>query len=113
MLSLSYILGESQHVLEHYSSVEPSFSIFFSGSFFNVVPVYSGSSMYEYVVVEYQNREHSKAQQSTARSHLHKAANQVRADQSTYQKKYVHGCYVRFVFLEHGALGICKSPVCT
>ena len=34
-------------------------------------------------------REHSTAQHSTAQSSLHKAANQVRADQSTYQKKNV------------------------
>ena len=41
-------------------------------------------SMYEYVVVEYlqQYREHSTAQHSAIS--LHKAANQVRADQSTY-----------------------------
>ena len=62
-----------------------------------------------------------RAQQSTTQSPLNKAANQVRADQSTYEKKYVlvlactyvHACGVRVVFLEHEALGICKSPVCT
>ena len=26
---------------------------------------------------------------------------------------YVHACVIRVVFLEHGALDICKSPVCT
>ena len=43
------------------------------------------------------NREHSKAQHSTiAQSPLHKAAyNQVRAGQSTYQKKYVRTCMLR------------------
>ena len=88
--------------------------------------------MYD-VVVEYlqqQHREHSEAQHSeaqhstgTAQSPLNKAAKQVRADQSTYQvskeaeKRYA--CVrtrmrrVRVVFLEHGALGTCKSPVRT
>ena len=50
------------------------------------------------------NREHSKAQQSTAQSPLHKAANQVRADQSTYQTKYVRPCMLRPVCFP-GALG--------
>ena len=70
-------------------------------------------SMYKYVVVEYQTREHSKAQHSTAQT-LHNAAKQVRTDQSTYTKRgmRVHAC-VRFVFLGHGALDICKSLVCT
>ena len=46
--------------------------------------------MYGYVVEYLQPyREHSTAQHSTAQSPLHKAANQVRADQSTYRKKYV------------------------
>ena len=26
---------------------------------------------------------------------------------------FVHACGVRIVFVDHGALGICKSPVCT
>ena len=45
--------------------------------------------MYDYGVVEYlqQNREHI-----TAQSPLHKAANQVRADQSLSQKKDVRTC---------------------
>ena len=39
------------------------------------------------------NRENSKAQHSTvAQSPLHKAANQARADQGTYIKKYVRTC---------------------
>ena len=48
--------------------------------------------MYDYGVVEYlqQNREHI-----TAQSPLHKAANQVRADQSTYQRKCVRTCMRR------------------
>ena len=60
-----------------------------------------------------------RAQQSTARhsSAITPAQRkiQVRANQITYKKKYVrvHACGVPFVFLEHGALGICKSPVCT
>ena len=73
--------------------------------------------MYEYFVVEYlqQYREHSTAPHSAAQSPLHKAANQVCADQSIYTKTsmYVHACGVRVVFLEQGALVICKSPVCT
>ena len=76
--------------------------------------------MHEYVV-EYlqQYREHSTAQHSIAQ----------RGDPCTKQQTkyvptrvhikistpsiYVHACGVRVVFLEHGALGICKSPVCT
>ena len=59
------------------------------------------------------NREHSKAQHSSRP--LHKAANQarVRADQGTYQEKYVRICMRPVCFLEHGALGFRKSPVCT
>ena len=47
---------------------------------------YSSSTMCVYVVGEYlqEYREHS-----TAQSPLHRTANQVRADQSTYQNKYV------------------------
>ena len=41
------------------------------------------------------NREQSKAQHGTAQSPLHKAANHVRVDQSTYQKKYVRTCMLR------------------
>ena len=36
-----------------------------------------------------------RAQQSTAQSPLHKATNQVRADQSTYQQKYVRTACMR------------------
>ena len=36
-----------------------------------------------------------RAQQSTAQSPLHKAANQIRADQSTYQNKCVRTCILR------------------
>ena len=55
-------------------------------------------------------REHSASQRNTAqRSHpwfLHKAAHQVRADQSTYQKiMYMHhACDAWVVFMEHGPL---------
>ena len=72
--------------------------------------------MYGYVVEYLQPyREHSTAQHSTAQSPLHKAANQVRADQSRSKEicAYMHAGGVRVVFLEHGALGIRKSPVCT
>ena len=57
------------------------------------------------------NREHSKAQHSTAaQSPLHKAANQVPVNQSTHQRNmYVHVRCVPFVFLEHGALGMMAS----
>ena len=41
------------------------------------------------------SREHSKAQHSTSQSPLHKAASQVRADQSTYQKNYVRTYMLR------------------
>ena len=57
--------------------------------------LYSSPSLqYRYVVVEprvqHSTAQHSTAQHSTAaQSPLHKAANQVRADQSTCQKKYV------------------------
>ena len=43
------------------------------------------------------NREHSKAQHSTAQSPLHNAANQVRADQSTYQNMYQVCTYMHAV----------------
>ena len=36
-----------------------------------------------------------RAQHSTAQSPLHRAANHVRVDQSTYQKKYVRTCMLR------------------
>ena len=62
----------------------------------------------------YTSRTASTSQHSAAQSPLHKAANRVRTDQSTYQNKYyVHACGVRVLFLEHGALGICTPPVCT
>ena len=48
--------------------------------------------MYEYVDEYHQNREHSKEQHSKEQSPLHKAANQERADQTMYQKKYVRTC---------------------
>ena len=51
------------------------------------------------------NCEHSKAQHGTARSPLHNAANQVRADQSTYQKRYARTCTLRPVCLP----GACSS----
>ena len=61
-----------------------------------------------------------RAQHSTAHRHhpsLHKAASQVRADQVTYKNKSMycvqHACGVRVVFLAHGTLGTCRSPVCT
>ena len=52
-----------------YSSVEPSFSIFFRWAFLlccTGIQQQQYSTMYEYVAVEYQSRKHSKAQQSTA-----------------------------------------------
>ena len=101
------------------------------GHFFNaVVPVYSSSSTAVYSTYEYVPgmlsliiRTASAAKQSTARHSVitpaQIAANRVRAraHQGTYQNKYFvctyTKCCVRFVFLEHGALGICKSHVCT
>ena len=82
-----------------YSSIELSFSIFFHRPCFSAVPVYSNTStavrsMYEYGVVE-PRAQHSTAQHSTAESPLQKAANQVRADQSTSEKKYVRTCMLR------------------
>ena len=71
-------------------------------------PQYVYSPEYELYAVE------PRAQQSTAQSPLHKAANQVHDDQSTYHKKHVRTCMLRPVcYPEHGALGICKSSVCT
>ena len=69
--------------------------------------------MYEYAVVEYlqQYREHS-----TAQSPLHKAANQVRANQSTHQNKCVRtfmrrqGCFPGAWSSWHLQVA-CKSPV--
>ena len=83
-----------------------AFFHFWGGNLFYAVPICSNSSsMFEYVVVEYQNREHSTAQHSTAQSPLHKTANQVRADQSTCQKRHVRTCMLRsFCFL-----GACSS----
>ena len=93
-------------------------------SFFVVFPFFPVFSyflyMYEYVIVEYlqQYREHN-----TAQSPQYKAANQVRADQSTCQTKYI--CTVRTYAYRDTcirrpgcfpgaciALGICQSPVC-
>ena len=73
--------------------------------------------MYDYAVVEYlqQYREHSKAQHSTAQHRaitVHKA-NQVRANQNTFQKKnvrtYMHAASGLFWSMEP----FCKSPVRT
>ena len=51
--------------------------------------------MYARVYMLSLNREHSKSQHGKAQSPLQKAANQVRADQSTHQKKYVRTCILR------------------
>ena len=107
-LSISYIPGDnaSKHIelarasvspsISFSSSVEPSFSNFFNGPFF---------TLYRYTetavctsMLWLSIRTASTAKQSaaqTAQSPLHKAANQVRADQSTYQKKYVSTCVLR------------------
>ena len=87
-----------------YSSAEPLFSIFFYvWVFFYAAPVYSNSntavvrtSMLSFSI-RTASTLNSKAQHSTAQSPLHKAANQVRVDQSTHQKKNVRTCMLRLV----------------
>ena len=109
VLSLSYIPDDntinskhaelaraSVYVLEHFIQ-KPSFSFFSccTGTYTATNSSTARSSMYVYIRVWMSlNREHSKAQHSTAQSPLHKAANQVRADQSTYQKKFVVRTYM-------------------
>ena len=122
VLSLSYIPDDntinskhaelaraSVYVLEHFIQ-KPSFSFFSccTGTYTATNSSTARSSMYVYIRVWMSlNREHSKAQHSTAQSPLHKSGNQVCADQSTYQKKCVDTCsFVPFVFLHDGALGI-------
>ena len=67
--------------------------------------------MLEYVVVEYQNREHSTTQRnhSCTKQQTKYVPIRVRIKRCMY----VLACDVRVVFLEHGALDSCKSPVCT
>ena len=75
------------------------FPFFLNGLFFYALLIYSNSSAAvvrtSMLSFEHQSREHSKAQHSTAQSPLYKAANQVRADQRTYKKKYVRTCMLR------------------
>ena len=125
VLSLSYIPGVNASKHTELTRASMSSNIlcsslhfpFLEGSlFFHPVPVYGNSSSTAAVCSSMLslNREHSNVQHSTAQSPLNKAANQVCADQSTYQNKYVRTCMLRPVcFLEHGALGIRKSIVCT
>ena len=61
------------------------------------------------------NREHSKAQRNPPctkqqTKYVPIRVSYVSKQVCTYQ---VYACCVPFVFLEHGALSICKSPVCT
>ena len=95
-----------------YSRVEFSFSKKQMAPLFYALPVCSNSnSMFEYVVVEYQNREHRTAERNhpcTTQLTMYVPI-RVRVKRSMH----VHACDVRVVFLEHGGLGICKSTVCT
>ena len=84
----------------------------FVGHFFFYFFAFVGFFLHYRYIYEVRSRSMYIAQ--PAQSPLHKAASQVCADQSTYQKKYVvRTCMWRpVVFLRPAALGICKSPVC-
>ena len=56
------------------------------------------------------NREHSKAQRNPPCTRQQTKYVPIRV---RIKSMYVHACCVPFVFLEHGSLGIGKSPVCT
>ena len=76
---------------------------FFNGPFFNAVPVYSNSSTAVVVrtrMLSLSIRTASAAEHSTSQSPMHKAASQVRTDQSTYIKRTI--C-VRYM---HAASGL-------
>ena len=70
---------------------------------------------YKYVVeyLQQQYREYSTAQRNHPCTKQQTKYVLIRVHTKTSTGMYVHAYGVRVVFLEHGALGICKSPVCT
>ena len=95
-----------------YSRVELSFSKKQMAPLFYALPVCSNSnSMFEYVLDEYQNREHRTAQRNHPRTTQQTMYVPIRVRMK--RSMHVHACDVHVVFLEHGGLGICKSTVCT
>ena len=105
------------HVLEHFVE-ESTFSIGFWTAT-NILERYVCSKKQQYRssvrACMSLNREHSKAQRNPSctkqqTKYVPIRVSYVSKQVCTYQ---VYACCVPFVFLEHGALSICKSPVCT